>query len=121
MCMGVNWEKICNFASYKPRAMKLKASFKRGLVVAKYMAVIIVAIAIVGFADENSAWNHYRNNKKIEELQAEIAFYRNAYSRDTAQLHQYEVNPKAVERVAREKYFMQRDDEDVFVLYEQGE
>lgn len=98
--------------------MKIKTIIKRVVKVVKYTAIIVVAIAIIGFADENSAWNHYRNTLRIQELEEEIAALRDAYSRDTAQIHALDTDPKAVERAARERYFMHHDDEDVFVLYD---
>ena len=32
------------------------------------------------------------------------------------QIHELNHNPKAMERIARERYFMKHDDEDIFVL-----
>lgn len=82
----------------------------------KYVVVAIVGTVIVGFADDNSIWNHYRNKRKIAELQDEIGKFRNQYKQDVARLKSLESNPKAVEKIARERYFMKTDDEDIFVL-----
>ena len=85
----------------------------RGL---KYIIVIAVAIVIVGFVDENSVWNHFRNKRKISELSSEIQRYQNQYERALKQLRQIDTDPKAIEKIARERYFMKADDEDIFVL-----
>lgn len=82
----------------------------------KYIVVVVVAVVIVGFVDENSIYNHFKNLSKISELQDEIDKYRTIYRRDQAQLHRLDTDPKAMERIARERYFMKRADEDVFVL-----
>lgn len=82
----------------------------------KYVVVLAVSIVIVGFMGENSAWSHYRNKQKIEELEAEISLYRKQYQRDIRQLRRLESDPHAVEEIARERYFMKHDDEDIFVL-----
>ena len=82
----------------------------------KYVVVAIVGIVIVGFADDNSVWNHYRNKRKIAELQDEIDRFRSQYDQDVARLKSLENDPKAVEKMARERYFMKTDDEDIFVL-----
>lgn len=84
--------------------------------VLKYAVVIVAAVVIVGFADENSVWNHIRNSRKISELESEIRLYREQYERDRAQLRQLDRDPKAIEKIARERYFMKTDDEDIFVL-----
>lgn len=82
----------------------------------KYVVVLIVGVAIVGFLDENSVWSHIRNRRTIDELQSEIKLYREQYERDKAQLRRLDADPKAIEKIARERYFMKMDDEDIFVL-----
>ena len=83
----------------------------RGL---KYAVVIVTAVVIVGFVDENSMWSHFRNKQKINELEIEIQRYKRQYERDRAQLRK--LDPKAIEKIARERYFMKTENEDIFVL-----
>lgn len=82
----------------------------------KYVVVFVCAIIIIGFADENSAWNHFHNKQKISELKSEIERYTAEYERDNARIRELERNPKSIEKIARERYFMKKDDEDIFVL-----
>lgn len=82
----------------------------------KYVVVTVLAVVIVGFADDNSILSHYTNKRKIAELQDEIKKYRSQYEHDQAQLRQMDGNAKAIERIARERYYMKTDDEDIFVL-----
>lgn len=84
--------------------------------VLKYAVVITLAVAIVGFVGENSVWSHFRNKQKIAELETEIGKYRERYEHDMKQLRQLDSDPKAIEKIARERYFMKTDDEDIFVL-----
>ena len=58
----------------------------------------------------------FRNKQKISELESEIARYRHRYEQDQAQLRRLDTDPKAIEKIARERYFMKADDEDIFVL-----
>ena len=85
----------------------------------KYAVVCIVGVLIVGFLDENSVWSHMKNRQRIDELTEEKARYNAAFQRDQAQIRDLERNPKAMERIARERYFMKADDEDIFVLREE--
>ena len=85
----------------------------RGL---KYVVVIVTAVVIVGFVDENSMWSHFRNKQKINELEIEIQRYKRQYERDRAQLRKLDTDPKAIEKIARERYFMKTENEDIFVL-----
>lgn len=82
----------------------------------KYIIVVVFGVLWVGFMDEDSVWSHLRNKERIGELQAEIARYRKRYNHDQAQLKMLDTDPKAIEKIARERYFMKKADEDIFIL-----
>ena len=82
----------------------------------KYTVVCLLGVLIVGFLDENSIWSHFKNKQRISDLEEEIAKYTADYERDQAQIRELTRNPKAMEKIARERYFMKADDEDIFVL-----
>lgn len=99
----------------KQIAARILASMRR-MHSLKYIVVIVVAVVLVGFLDENSVWSHFTNKQRIAGLKAEIKQYLDSYHRDIDQLHQLDRDPKAIEKIARERYFMKTDDEDIFVL-----
>jgi len=82
----------------------------------KYVVVTILAIVLIGFVDENSWWRHMRNTLRINELQEEIDQYTDQYKQDKAKMDMLKRDPKAIEKIARERYFMKADGEDIFVL-----
>ena len=82
----------------------------------KYALVSIIAVVLIGFVDDNSVWHHMQNKHKISELEAEITKYTDQNQRNLQQIRMLESNPKAIEKIARERYFMKADDEDIFVL-----
>ena len=82
----------------------------------KYALVSIIAVVLIGFVDDNSVWHHVQNKHKIGELESEIAKYTDQNQRNLQQIRMLESNPKAIEKIARERYFMKADDEDIFVL-----
>ena len=82
----------------------------------KYIVVLILGVLIVGFMGENSVVAHLRNKHRISELKAEIEANIAQTEANQEQLYKLMTDPKAVERVGRERYFMSTDDEDVFVL-----
>ena len=82
----------------------------------KYAVVCILGILLVGFLDENSLWSHFKNIQRIEELEREKEKYNADFQRDQAQIKELNKNPKAMEKIARERYYMKADDEDIFVL-----
>jgi cell division protein FtsB len=82
----------------------------------KYILVTVVGIIVVGFVDENSVWHHYANKQRISELQDEIDMYMDRYKSDQSQIRKLDTDPKAIKKIARERYFMKADNEDIFVL-----
>lgn len=82
----------------------------------KYLIVIVVGVLIVGVFDENSFRQMVMYDLRISELKEEIETYRAKYEADNKQLRELRGNPKAIEKIAREIYFMKADDEDIFVL-----
>ena len=99
---------------------KFKAlmAYLRKHTIVKYSLVTVIGILIVGIFDENSVWNHMLKKQKIEELEEEISVYKKLNENNLRQLKQLKTDVKAVERIARERYFMKADNEDIFVLNE---
>lgn len=97
----------------KVRNFMLRIYHVKGL---KYIVVVFLAVLFIGFLDENSVWKHLRNQQYIGELKDEIKEYEERYKHDKAQIRELDSDPKSIEKIARERYFMKADDEDIFVL-----
>ena len=82
----------------------------------KYVVTIILGVLIVGFLDENSVWRHLQHKQRISELKKDISNYAEQHRRNQQQIEYLDSTPKAIEKIARERYFMKADDEDIFVL-----
>jgi len=97
----------------KVKNILLRVYHVKGL---KYIVAAVFAVVFVGFVDENSAWKHFTNRQYIGELQEEIDKYTDQYNQDKAQIKKLDQDPKSIEKIARERYFMKTDEEDIFVL-----
>lgn len=82
----------------------------------KYLITIVLGLLLVGLLDENSFRKYMILQMEYNEAKSELDTYIEQYKRDSVKLHAIEANVKGVERVARERYFMKRANEDVFVL-----
>lgn len=82
----------------------------------KYAIVIVVGVLIVGVFDDNSFRKLIELELQIDDLKSEIKRYNAQNKADTEQLRELKRNPNAIEKIARERYFMKADDEDIFVL-----
>ena len=82
----------------------------------KYLIVIIVGVFVVGVIDDNSIYQHVKYQIQIHNLRSDIEKYTKQYHEDSKQLREMSRGVKAYEKIARERYFMKADDEDIFVL-----
>ena len=115
----INYEIFRNFANVIEKSMKkVKQILSRiyHIPALKYVVVTLIGIILIGFVDENSVWHHMVNKQRISELQEEIDAYTLQNKNDQAQIQKLDSDPKAIKKIARERYFMKADDEDIFVL-----
>lgn len=124
-CMS---EKVCNFAAETniiPLRMNRMSLKEKSLAVCrwvgslwymKYVVVVVLGVVLVGFTGENSLMAHQKYLTRINELQEEIDDYARQFQHDQSLLRQLQTDPKMVEKVAREHYFMRRSGEDIFVM-----
>ena len=106
---------ICTFACKYYVSMRRFHSLFDFIGRYKYAVVSAIIVMIVGFVDDNSCYNRYLRLQEIATLEEEIDMYRSLYEEDTRRLNALEVYDN-VERLAREKYLMKRDNEDVFII-----
>ena len=82
----------------------------------KYVVTFLIIALIVGVVDEDSFLNRHPRRVHIDMLQQEIDNYKHQYNEADRKIRELENNPKAVEKIARERYHMKRANEDVFVF-----
>ena len=111
----MNYELFCIFAKIMKRLKHIFEKLYR-LPWLKYAVVTVIAVILIGFMDESSVWHHFKNQERIGELQDEIKRQTARYKHDQQQIKMLNSNPKAIEKIARERYFMKEDDEDIFVF-----
>ena len=87
----------------------------------KYLLTILIIALIVGVVDEDSFLNRHPRRVRIDMLRQEIANYKRQYDEADSKIRDLENNPKAVEKIARERYHMKRANEDVFVFVGEDE
>ena len=79
-------------------------------------------LAVAGFAvwmmffDKNDMISQYEYRSQVNKLQQEKDFYTKEIAIVQKDLKELDSNLNTVEKFAREKYFMKKDNEDVFVI-----
>ena len=82
----------------------------------KYAVALIIFGLILAVVDENSLMMRYQRQVEIGNLRREIDKYQDEYDANTQQLEALEHTPGMAEKMARERYYMKRQGEDVFVF-----
>lgn len=87
----------------------------------KYWVIISLIVVIDGFVDENSYFNRYQHRLRLDALRSEIQVYQDQFDNADKRMQELDSNPRAVEKLARERYYMKRASEDVFVIVDEDD
>jgi cell division protein FtsB len=82
----------------------------------KYFWVTTAFIVWMIFFDKNDLFSQYHYYQQLSKLKQERNFYQTETARATKDLNELSTNPAELEKFAREKYLMKKDNEDVFVI-----
>lgn len=82
----------------------------------KYLIAIIVFAVIMLFFDHNNIFEQIDRKKQLNELLASKKFYQQQIEQTKKELADLQNNPAALEKYARENFYMKRDNEDLFVI-----
>ncbi len=82
----------------------------------KYLLTIIGLSVWLCFFDRNDLFTQLEMKRKVNKLEGEKQYYQNEISNNKNELVELQTNSKNLEKFAREKYLMKRDNEDVFVI-----
>jgi cell division protein FtsB len=84
----------------------------------KYLLTTVGLTVWILFFDKNDLFTQLEFRKEVKVLQEDRNYYANEIKSITSDLRELSSNPKTLEKFAREKYYMKRDNEDIFVLVE---
>jgi len=86
----------------------------------KYIWSLLFFTVWMLFLDNYSYFDHRILNNQIEELEDNKTYYQEEIKKDEAQIKQLK-NPDQVEKYAREKYYMKKDSEDIYIIEFEGD
>lgn len=86
----------------------------------KYVLVSVFFAVWLLFLDNYSYLDHRELNKEIDELEDNKVYYQEEIKKDVDQIKKLK-NPGEIERYAREKYYMKRDSEDIYIIEFEGD
>jgi cell division protein FtsB len=81
----------------------------------KYVWVLLFFIIWMLFLDNYSYFDHRFLNKQIDELETNKEYYQEEIKKDEQSIKLLQ-NPNQIEKYAREKYYMKKDSEDIYII-----
>lgn len=77
------------------------------------------AVWMLFFDNRDVITTHFRHRAELNRLEESRAYYQQEISKTKKELHQLKSDPRILEKYAREKYRMKKDNEDLFVISSQ--
>ena len=81
----------------------------------KYVLIILVFAGWMFFLDTNSWFIHHELDQEINELQDNKNYYQTEIAKDKAVIEKLQDSVE-LEKFARQKYYMKRPDEDIYII-----
>ena len=81
----------------------------------KFFLVFLFFIVWITFLDNYSYLDHRVLDKQIEELENNKKYYKEEITSDSIKIKKLQ-NPDMIEKYAREKYYMKKDSEDIYII-----
>ena len=82
----------------------------------KFFLVAVAFLVWMTFFDKNDILSQYQYRQQVHKLKQERDFYKTQTEKVNKDLDELTSNPQKLEKFAREKYLMKKDNEDVFVI-----
>ena len=84
----------------------------------KYAICIIAFVVWLAFFDKNDFYAQYRFRQQLNTLKNDKSYYADELEKSKSDLNELISSHANLEKFAREKYMMKKDDEDIFVFVE---
>jgi cell division protein DivIC len=81
-----------------------------------YLLAVGGFIVWMMFFDEKDYFTQQKRKKELETLETKIDHYKTQITDIRTQVEALDEDPAMLEKFAREKYFMKRDNEEVFII-----
>ena len=86
----------------------------------KYVWVLLFFSSWMIFLDNYSYFDHRILNNQINELEDNKKYYLEEIRKDQENIKKLK-NPQQIEKYAREKYYMKKDSEDIYIIEFEGD
>lgn len=83
----------------------------------KYLLTSLVfAVWLLFFDEQDIITTHFKHRRELHKLEESRDYYLTQINETKAELEQLKSDPATLEKYAREKYWMKKDNEDLYIL-----
>ncbi len=82
----------------------------------KYFISLLAVTAWVIFFDKDDVLSQHQLRKKLHQLHEEKKYYQQEITKSYTEIYELRTNPANLEKFAREKYLMKKENEEIFVI-----
>ena len=82
----------------------------------KYISSIIVFVVWISFFDRNDLWTQWDRKQELQKLETSKTFYENEIATTKKDLTDLNNNPAVLEKFAREKFYLKKANEEIFIV-----
>lgn len=101
------------YIKYAPYIKWLNILFNR------YTIISLCFIVWMIFFDQNSFFTHLELDKQIDNLEKDEVYFEENLRNEEEKLKVLTENPAEIERIAREKFYLKKDNEDIFIIQQE--
>jgi cell division protein DivIC len=82
----------------------------------KYALTLIAFVIWIAFFDRNDLITQYRYRRELNALEADKTYFTEQIAQNKRDMEELMSDPDHLEKYAREKYLMKKDNEDIFLV-----
>ena len=82
----------------------------------KYIIATLIFVIILLFIDQNNVFNQIKNQRRLNKVKKQVEIYEEDIKEQQDILDNLYKDSVLMERIAREKYMMKRDNEVIYVI-----
>ena len=115
----ISWVRTyCSPASFRIDFMKLLTHIPSWLKNKYLLTAVGFTVWILFFDARDFITSHFREKGELQRLEKSKKYYEQQIAATKQELDQLRTDPAVLEKYAREKYLMKRDNEDLFLISE---
>lgn len=114
MVYYVSLKKVRCYMRISPETLKKI----RKIIFNKYAIVLIIFVLVLTFNGSYSLINRIKRGMEINSTKKEIKFYKTEIETNIKQMKEMRSSDKNLEKFAREKYYLKKDSEDIYIIKE---